>query len=99
MMPRQPRNWRELHKRSLRENQPKMFKELSQTGQLNRHLEEVDQEASEMYSLLVKRMLSRNPSRTLDQVSRSATEVVMQDLVLVKDAETQEADRLGGYVD
>ena len=95
----QPPNWKALHQRSLQQNQPKTYHELVSSGTLNQVLQEVDQEAREMFEELVKELRASNPSWTQDQAERSAQEVVLAELVLVKDDETLEADRQGGYTD
>lgn len=92
------RNWKALHRRSLQENRPRFFRTLVRTGELERYLEGIDQEASEMYAQLVVR-LSRDPARTPDQVQRQAEELVLHEFILVMDEETLEAERHGGYVD
>lgn len=91
------RNWESLHRRSLQENRPKFFRELVQTGQLEEHLEEINQAASEMYADLVAK-LSRDPAYTLDQAQRQAEELVLHEYILVMDEETLEAER-DGYLD
>lgn len=92
-------NWKALHQRSLQQNQPEHLRELMSSGTLNQVLQEVAEEAQEMFEYLTKQLRKSNPSWTQDQAERSAQEVVLAELVLVKDAETQEADRQGGYTD
>lgn len=93
------RNWKELHKKSLRENQPRTFRTLSRSGALSQHLQEVHQEAEEMWMLLTGQLREKNPTWTPDQIERTATEVVLHELILVRDEETMRAELAGGYTD
>ena len=90
-------DWKSLHRRSLQKNRLKLFRELVRTGELEEHLEEIGQSASEMYAELVAD-LSQDPARTPDQVRRQAEELVLHEFILVMDEETLEAER-DGYVD
>lgn len=92
-------NWKQLHKESLRQNQPETFRELTSSGRLNQYLLEVDQVARESYKTQVERLQQKRPKWTPDQMERSAQEVVLQELVLVRDQETLEAEAQGGYLD
>ena len=93
-----PMHWKGLHRKSLKDNQPKTFRELSATGKLNDHLQEVAREAQETYERMQTDLKKRNPRWTPDQIERCAREVVLQDLVLVKDEMTLQAEKTG-YLD
>ena len=90
--------WGSLHRRSLSQNRPDLLRELSQQGKLKSHLQEVDQEAQEMFESISTRLKTSNPTWTPEQIAQSAKEVVLQDLVLVKDKETERAE-IDGYLD
>jgi len=92
------RNWKSLHLNSLGGSKPKLLKELSDTGSLTKHLQEVGQEAQEMFESIVGGLSRKNPTWTRQQMEKCAEEVVLQDLVLVKDEETELAERVG-YLD
>lgn len=92
------RHWKRMHLRSLGESKPKLLKELSDLGRLTAHLQEVDQEAQDMYERIVRGLTKKNPTWTQRQIETSAEEAVLRDLVLVKSEETELADRVG-YLD
>lgn len=93
-----PEDWKELHKRSLRRNQPQLYRELETSGELKAHLEAVDRVARATYKKTSERLRnSRREKWTPDQIERTATEIVMQEVILVMDAETLEAERRGAY--
>lgn len=92
-------NWKQLHRRSLELNQPETFRELTLSGRLDPYLLEVDQVARESYLSQVERLQQKTPKWTPDQIERSAQEVVLQEIVLVRDQETLEAEAQGGYLD
>ena len=92
------RNWARLHLESLGQSKPKYLKELSNEGRLQTHLQEVGQEAQEMFERIVVRLQNSRPKWTQGQIEKSAEETVLQDLVLVKDEETELAE-IHGYLD
>lgn len=103
-----PVNFRQLHEQSLRENRPDLYRKLKQSGELQRHLDEVAKSAEEMYQLLVQQVKERNPYKPEEWdgsrgaweawAERVALELVLDDRVLVKDRQTERAMR-DGYVD
>lgn len=92
------RPWRSLHQQSLQQNRPDLLRELSDQGRLESHLQAVGREAQEMFERISRDLKGANPSWTLVQIEKSAEETVMQDLVLVKDLLTEDAERFG-YLD
>ncbi|MCK5651739.1 MAG: TnpV protein [Gemmatimonadetes bacterium] len=92
------RDWKRLHHRSLQQSKPKLLRELSDRGRLQTHLQEVAQEAQEMFERISDQLRKANPKSTPDQIERSAEEMVLQEIVLVKDEETELAE-VHGYLD
>ncbi len=98
----------QLHRKQLQQSRPEMYRELQKSGELGRYLRNVDQSADRMKELLLKQLAEKQPynpvkwenNRELWEASleRIADELVLEDRVLVPDAETQAAMR-NGYVD
>ena len=92
------RPWKGWHLKSLGRSKPRLLKELSQSGKLTDHLQEVGTEAQETFESIVASLKESHPSWTQDQIEKCAEEMVLQDLVLVKDEASELADRVG-YLD
>ena len=101
--------YRQLHEEQLRQNRPDVYRDLQRTGDLKAHLDETADSARRMRATIVRQMAERNPynpeewrgSREAWQgwLERTADELVLHDLVLVPDEETERAERQGGYTD
>lgn len=91
-------DWKALHKRSLRQNQPETYRALERSGDLLEYLHDIDRQARVTYAKISER-LSKDGTWTADQVERTAREVVLEELVLVRDQETLDAEARGGYGD
>lgn len=100
--------YRQLHEDQLRENRPAMYRELKRSGELKAYLDDIAGEASEQHALIVRQLANRHPFNPAEWdanrgawegwLERTAREFVLNDLVLVPDAETERAQR-DGYVD
>jgi hypothetical protein len=101
-------NYRRVHEESLRENQPRLYRELKRSGELKAHLDEIVRSAREMHALIVKQIAERHPYNPAEWkkgrraweawLERTANELVLHDRVLVPDAETEMTMR-DGYLD
>ncbi len=101
-------NYRQLHEDSLRQNRPEMYAELKKKGQLRAHLNTVQQQANDLHVRLRKDLAQKHPYNPVEWkngreawegwLDRTAEELVLNDRVLVPDAETQAAMQ-NGYVD
>lgn len=92
-------SFRLQHRKSLEQNRPDLLAELRSSGDLPQHLQKVGVEAKEMYDRLVRDALGQPGGRwTEGQARQMAMETVLQEIVLVPDAETSKAMR-DGYVD
>lgn len=103
------KNYRQIHKDQLEQSQPDRFRDLKRSGKLGAHLKSVQAEAESQFHLVVKQLKARNPYNPVEWknsreawegwVERTADELVLDDLVLVKDKETEAADLNGtGYL-
>ncbi len=98
--------WAEQHLESLKDNRPDLLRDLEKSGQLQSHLTQLDEAAENMYRLIVKDLKKQKPEpedymgrvHYLQRNDRIAREIVLNDLVLVPDLETEKAMR-DGYVD
>lgn len=100
--------YRQLHEEQLRENRPDFYRDLKRSGELKAYLDDSAQEARDMHALVVKQMEKDHPydpakwdnSREAWQgaLERTARELVLSDLILVPDEETEKAMR-DGYTD
>ncbi len=98
----------QLHREQLQQSRPDMYRELQKSGELRKYLRDVDESADRMKALLLKQLAESQPynpvewnnSRELWEASlgRIADELVLEDRVLVPDAETLAAMQ-NGYVD
>lgn len=94
-----------MHEASLRENRPDRYAEHLKAGTLKRHLESVDEEATQTFNSLFAALLKQHPApesflarvQHLEGLRQQAEEVALQG-VLVMDAETEAAMR-DGYLD
>ena len=97
-----------LHRQQLQQSRPDMYRALQQEGELGKYLRNVDQSAEEMRELLLKQLAAKQPYNPVEwnnsreaweaSLDRTAEEIVLQERVLVPDAETQAAMQ-NGYVD
>ncbi len=98
----------QLHREQLQQSRPEMYRELQKSGELGRYLRNVDQSADRMKALLLKQLAEKQPYNPVEwnnsreawegSLERIADELVLEDRVLVPDAETQAAMQ-NGYVD
>ncbi len=98
----------QLHWEQLRQSRPEMYRELQKSGELGKYLRDIDQSAEQMKALLLKQLAEKQPYNPVEWnnsrgawegwLDRTAEEVVLQERVLVPDAETQAAMQ-NGYVD
>ena len=98
----------QMHLESLNENRPDVYREFQRKGQLQRHVQAIDQDAKAMKAQVVKDLAQKNPYNPVEWknsrgawegwLDRTAEEFVLNDLVLVRDLETEEAMR-DGYTD
>ncbi len=99
-------HWAKQHLASLKDNRPDLLRELEKSGQLQSHLTQLDESAEDMYQSIVKDLKKQKPEpedfmkrvQYLQRNDRIAREIVLNDLVLVPDLETEKAMR-DGYVD
>lgn len=97
--------YRALHEQQLRENRPAMYADLKRSGELPGYLDDIAQEAREMYTLVLKQLAEKSPYAPTDWdndraawegwLERTARELVLHDLVMVPDEETERAMRDG----
>jgi hypothetical protein len=98
-------NYRQLHKESVRENRPAMYRDFKRSGELRAHLDDIASEARDMHARIVRQMAESNPYNPADwdasreawegALERTARELVLHDLILVPDEETERAMREG----
>ena len=98
----------QLHREQLQQSRPEMYRELQRSGELGRYLRDVEQSANRMKALLLKQLAESQPYNPVEWnnsreawegwLERTAEELVLNDRVLVPDAETQAAMQ-NGYVD
>lgn len=101
-------NYRQLHQDSLKANKPDLYRDLSRSGELEAHLDEVAESANSLYTTIVRQLAEKNPYNPVEWensraawegwLERTAQELVLSDRVLVPDAETEAAMR-DGYLD
>lgn len=101
-------NYRQLHEESLAQNQAKRYRDLQRSGELKAHLDALEKDAKDLHAQIVKDLRQSHPFNPVEWkneqraweawLHRSAKEVVLNDLVLVPDRETEQAMR-DGYVD
>ena len=101
-------NYRQLHEESLAENRPEYYRQLKRSGQLQSHLNVVKRQAKELHQNVRNALAKKHPYNPVEWknsrsawegwLDRSAEEVVLHDLVLVPDLETERAMR-DGYTD
>ena len=90
----------QLHGEQLQLSQPATYRDFQQSGELAEHLHAIDQQANQMKERLLQQLEKSQPyhpkewrSREtwLGGLDRIAEDLVLNDLVLVPDQETQEA--------
>ena len=102
-------SWGVLALENLRNSRPDLLKSLQDSGELTAHLEAVQENADQQFESLLVDLRQRHPgpddpqdpmkrARHLGWIQRTATELVLADLLL-PDLETQKAMEQGGYVD
>lgn len=99
-------NYGSRHRQSLSENRPEMYKELLDSGELDQYIRDRDLEARQMHERIVRQMLEKHPlpddpkehNGHIMWVNQVAEEFVNTDLILVPDAEAEEAME-DGYTD
>lgn len=101
-------DYRRLHKESLQQNRPEDYRRLQVSGRLESHLDEAGREADELHQRLLAQLAAKNPYNPTEWkkgreayegwLERTARELVLHDLVLVPDEETERAMR-DGYTD
>lgn len=94
------KDWRALHLESLQQNRPDLYRQLQASGSLVAHLNEIADQADSMYANLLTQQRSHpqeSPGSFLANLShhQSAEEIVMREIVLVPDLETERAERDG----
>ena len=95
----------QLHREQLQQSRPEMYRELQRSGQLAKYLQDLDRSAEEMKARLVRQLKEKQPYNPVEWnnsreaweggLDRTAEELVLNDRVLVPDAETQAAMRDG----
>jgi len=100
-------NYRQLHEESLKQNRPEWYQQLQSAGNLQRHLDAVSQEAKELHQRLVSQLQAKQPYNPVEFPAREtwekylnqvAREIVLYEVVLVKDQESEDAEQ-NGYRD
>ncbi len=85
-------SWRSRHEESLRQNDPKQYRALKASGELEEHLRNVQQDAEETYQHLLGQMPN-------DEMSKlQAEEIVLHDMILVMSPADRRAQETG-YLD
>ena len=102
-------SYRHLHEEQVRQNRPDLYCDLKRSGDLQAHLDEIAESARQMQATIVRQMAERHPydpaewkgSREawVGWIERTAEELVLHDIVLMPDAETEKAMRDSGYAD
>jgi len=100
--------YRQLHEEQLRQNRPGMYRDLRRHGELKEYLDGIAQEACEMHARVVRQLAERHPydptawHRGQEAweawLNRTARDLVLHDLILVPDQDTERAMR-DGYTD
>ena len=88
--------WGQRHRRYLKENRKVLYAELLTSGKLNGYLTDIDREAEEMFSRLVKQLtaeecvteqLKANDQmewvRRMNSIQSRATEIVNSEVILI----------------
>ena len=99
-------SYRSQYEQSLLENRPDIYKEFQKNGQLKKQLDSVGQSAQEMHARIVIGMLEKHPlpkdpaehEGHKGWIENVAKEIVLHDLVLVRDKVTERAET-EGYTD
>ena len=102
-----PEQYAEMRKRSLQRNRPDLYREFQRAGDLQSHLKEIGEQASEMEDLLFHQLEKQNPLpedylervRELGRRRRQVLEIVMHDRIHEPDLMTAKAMAQGGYLD
>ncbi len=102
-----PEQYAQMRKRSLQRNRPDLYREFQRAGDLQSHLKEIGEQASEMEDLLFHQLEKQNPLpedylervKELGRRQRQVQEVVMNDLIHEPDLMTANAIAQGGYTD
>lgn len=100
-------NYRRLHEDSLKANRPDLYRGLRRGGELREYLDDIQANANELHQTVLKQLAERNPYNPSEWgnsreawegwIERTADELVLHDRILVPDAETERAEREGGY--
>lgn len=94
------KDWKALHLEALQQNRPDLYRQLKAGGNLASHLNEIAEQANSMYANLLTQQ-RRHPQESansfLSNLSHHqiAEEIVMREIVLVPDLETERAERDG----
>ena len=97
----------QLHRDQLQLSKPETYRDFQQAGELEEHLHAIDQQAEKMKALVMRQLEKSQPYNPKEWGSREAwmggldriaEELVLNDLVLVPDQETQDAMQ-DGYRD
>ncbi len=101
-------NYRQLHEESLAQNRPESYRELKRKGELQSYLNVLQQQAKELHQTVRQSLAQKKPYNPVEWknsrsawegwLDRTAQEVVLHDLVLVPDLETEQAMQ-DGYQD
>lgn len=97
--------YRDLALENLQKHRPHVLNELRSRGELESHLDEVESQAEEMFESLhtpmyQKAMKEQEFLKRLDALRAAhdvADEIVLKELILLPDPETERAMRQGGY--
>lgn len=101
-------NYRQQHQESLKQNQPQVYHQLEQKGQLNEYLNGVAEGAKQFHRQLLEQLKEKQPFNPVEYQDRAswerhlhqvAQEIVLNDRILVPDPETEQARNQGGYLD
>ncbi len=79
----------DLHRKYLKENKPKMYRALQQSGELERHVREVGRRGDEMYHTIATQMaqspdLPQDPqewNQKLESIPHVAWEFIYEDVI------------------
>ncbi len=91
----------ELHREQLQRGDPKLFRDLQRSGQLAKHLQDLDQSADQMKATLMRQLKENQPYNPVDwknsqelweaSLERVADELVLEDRVYVPSPDPEEA--------